>query len=65
MNDNPIVESERLFRILNTLNSIRSEAYMRGKSEQFILGILTSTEVVRAEIAEDKYKKDKSISSKD
>jgi hypothetical protein len=52
-----IVEHERLFRILNKLNDIRSEAYMRGESEQFILGILTSTEVIRAEISGPKFKK--------
>ena len=52
-----IVEHERLFRILNKLNDIRSETYMRGESEQFILGILTSTEVIRAEIAGPKFKK--------
>ena len=52
-----IVEHERLFRILSKLNDIRSEAYMRGESEQFILGILTSTEVIRAEITGPKFKK--------
>ena len=52
-----MLESERLFRILTKLNSIRSDAYMSGKSEQFILGILASTEVVRTEINGPKFKK--------
>jgi hypothetical protein len=52
-----LLESERLFRILTKLNSIRSDAYMRGESEQFILGILASTEIVRAEISGPKLKK--------
>jgi hypothetical protein len=56
-----IVDSERLFRILNKLNTIRSEAYMRGESEQFILGILTSSEVVRAEINGLPLRKSQSI----
>lgn len=57
-----ILESERLFRILTKLNTIRSEAYMRGESEQFILGIIASTEVIRTEINGVPLRKSQSIS---
>jgi hypothetical protein len=56
-----ILESERLFRILTKLNTIRSEAYMRGESEQFILGIIASTEVIRTEINGVPLRKNQSI----
>jgi hypothetical protein len=50
-NNDQHLEHEKLFRIVDKLNSIRKDAYMRNESEQFILGILISTEVIQAEIS--------------
>lgn len=43
-------EHEKLFRILENLNSILREAQVHNYSKQFILGIQASIEVVEAEI---------------
>lgn len=49
-------ENERLYRILDKLNSIRKHSQVQGHSEQFILGILLSTDIVTAEIRGEIYK---------
>ena len=59
------LEHEKLFRILSKLNTIRSDSYMRGESEQFILGIIASTEIIRAEINGLPLKKQESIPTSD
>lgn len=46
MRDAQISTTEKLFEILSKLNSIKVTAETRGDSEQFILGVEASTEVV-------------------
>lgn len=55
------IESEKLYRILDKLNSIKRGAQIRGESEQFILGLLTSTDVVSAELRGEIQTIDESI----
>ena len=50
MRDAQISTTEKLFELLSKLNSIRVAAEVRGESEQFILGVLASTEVVQGAI---------------
>jgi hypothetical protein len=59
------LEHEKLFRILSKLNTIRSDSYMRGESEQFILGIIASTEIIYGEINGLPIKKQESIPTSD
>lgn len=59
--NDPSLEQERLYRILDKLNSIRKHAHIRGDSEQFILGILLSTDIVYAELRGEIQKIDDSI----
>jgi hypothetical protein len=58
-------ENERLYRILDKLNSIRKHSQVRGDSEQFILGILLSTDIVTAEIRGEIHKIDSSTTHPD
>jgi hypothetical protein len=58
-------ENERLYRILDKLNSIRKHSQVRGDSEQFILGILLSTDIVTAEIRGEIHKIDGSTTHPD
>lgn len=51
------LEYERLFSLLDKLDSIIYEARVQGYSEQFILGLIASTDVVRAEIKGFPHKK--------
>jgi hypothetical protein len=50
MHDAQISTTEKLFELLYKLNSIRVAAEVRGESEQFILGVLASAEVVQGAI---------------
>ena len=50
MRDAQISTTEKLFELLSKLNSIRVAAEVRGESEQFILGVLASAEVVQGAI---------------
>jgi hypothetical protein len=50
MRDAQISTTEKLFEILSKLSSIRATAEVRGESEQFILGVLASAEVVEGAI---------------
>lgn len=58
-------ENERLYRILDKLNSIRKHAQVRKDSEQFILGILLSTDIVTAEIRGEIHRIDSSTTHPD
>jgi hypothetical protein len=58
-------ENERLYRILDKLNSIRKHHQVQGDSEQFILGILLSTDIVTAEIRGEISKIDSSTTHPD
>lgn len=54
-------ENERLYRILDKLNSMKRQSEVRGESEQFILGLLLSTDIVSAELRGEIHKIDDSI----
>ena len=56
MRDAQISTTEKLFEILSILSSIRATAEVRGESEQFILGVLASAEVVQGAITGFPYK---------
>jgi hypothetical protein len=45
------LEYERLFRLIEKLDSTAEQARVLGYSEQFILGILASADIIRAEIS--------------
>ena len=63
--NDPSAEDERLYRILDKLNSIRKHHQIRDDSEQFILGILLSTDIVTAEIRGEIHKIDTSTTHPD
>ena len=44
------LEYERMFNIIEKLSSIAEQARVQGYSEQFILGVLASADIIRAEI---------------
>jgi hypothetical protein len=55
------LHAEKLFTILSQLSSICNEARMLPNSEQFILGVETSIEVVESAIKGNLYKNKMSI----
>lgn len=51
--DNNILYSEKLFQILEKLDSIIESTKIQDNSEQFVLGVETSANVVRGAISGD------------